>query len=283
YSVVVPTGSGSATSAPAILGIASTAKVEGEGTQVGEDIKHPNGNIFDQILLEGIAATITADPGQITRLSYVDLTNDIVQVEFCGAGSLSVVLEGAAGPANPVNYNQGIGYMRGHASIVISGADESTNVTVFSVGPITAVDQTLFRDDVTYDGIADLGFIAISSRNGRFGAVRTANVSYFGTKGLTGVYAPGVQFTGPVYVHDIRASDAANPVLAIESCEDVRVTGGNLAQANGRSVQLDGIVQIQFTAGCDSHGNFWAPKLNRAVLECDGTDVTSKVIAYSGP
>src|SRR5205085_9773984 len=111
-------------------------------------------NTFDQVLLQGAAATITADPNQITRISFVDLTNDIVQVEFSGAGTLTLLLATPSGPAVATNYNQpGTLYMKGHASIVITGANESTNLGIFSVGRATAVNQALFRDDVTYDGM----------------------------------------------------------------------------------------------------------------------------------
>ena len=202
----------------AILGVASSAKVLGSGSEVGPDLVHANGNVYDQILLQGSAAPVTADPLQVLRISYVDFNNDIVQVEFSGAGTLSLVLDSASGPAAPVNYNQStVSYMKGRASIVITGANESTNVSVFSVGRTNAVNQALFRSDVTYDGHADIAFIAILSSNGKFGGLRTANTSYFNTKGFTGIYAPNVQFTGPVFVGDISAFDEANPVFVLGS------------------------------------------------------------------
>ena len=74
--------------------------------------------------------------------------------------------------------------------------------------------------------MADIAYLAIASTNGKFGGVFTANVDYFDTKGLTGIYAPAVQFTGPVYVGNISASDAATPVLLLGSCADARITGG---------------------------------------------------------
>ena len=46
---------------------------------------------------------------------------------------LSLALDNASGPAIAANYNQpGITYMKGHAGIVIVGADETTNVSVFT-------------------------------------------------------------------------------------------------------------------------------------------------------
>lgn len=280
YSATVTNAAGSTTAAPAILGVATTSKVIGTGSEFAANITHSNGNVYDQVLVTGAATTFTADAGQIVRASYIDANNDIVQVEFSGAGTLSLVLDGASGPAAPTLYNQsGVAYMKGHAGIVISGANATTNVSVFSVGRATAVNQALFRDDVTYDGLADIAFIAIASTDGKFGGLRTANTSYFASKGITGVYAPGVQFTGPVYVGDINAFDAATPYLALGSATgETQINGGDLAQTNGRAVQVSGLTQLRFVAGTTSHGGALAAKANQARLEQNGTDVTATIV-----
>ena len=82
--------------------------MSGAGAEVGPDIVHANGNTYDQFLLTGPAFSLKADPGQIARASFIDLTNDIVQLEFSGAGTLSIVLDGATGPAAPEAYNQAV-------------------------------------------------------------------------------------------------------------------------------------------------------------------------------
>ena len=281
YTAVTMSGNASATSDPAIVGLATTSKVTGAGTEIAHGVfVASNGNTFDQVLLSGAAATVTAEPGKITRTSFVDLTNDIVQVEFSGAGTLSLVLDNPTGPALPVNYIQATNYLKGHAGIVITGANESTNVSVFSVGRVTAVNQAIFRSDVTYDSLADLAFIAISSANGKFGGLRAANANFYATKGLTGVYAPGVEFTGPVYVGNISAFNTASPVLMIGSSPDTRIAGGDLAQANGKPVQVSGLVQLKSTAGTDSQGRTLPAKNNRAVLLLpNGADVTTQLVA----
>jgi uncharacterized protein (DUF1800 family) len=281
YTVVVTSGTTSA-SASAALGLTTTSKVIGSASEIGPDIRHANGNTYDQLLLEGTAATITADANQVTRISYVDLNDDIVQVELSGAGSLSLLLESASGPAAPANYNQpGIAYMKGHAGIVITGANETTHVAVVSVGSLTAVNQALFKAETTYDGVADIAYIAILSANGRFGAIRTANTSFFATKGLTGIYAPGVQFTGPVYVGDINAFGAATPVLLLGSATDTRITGGDLLQSNAQPVTLSGIAQLSYVAGTTSHSVSLAPQVNQGVLKQDGVDVTARIVAFN--
>lgn len=277
--VSATSATGTTFGAPAIVGIFSAgSKILGSATQVGADIVHQNGNIYDQVLLQGGAASVMADSRQVVRTSFVDLSDDIVQVEFSGSGVLSIVMDGASGPSLATKYNQpDIAYMKGHAGIVITGADESTNVSVFTVGRKTAVNQALFRDDVHYDGVADLAFIAILSSNGKFGGLRAANASFFATRGVTGIYAPQVKFTGPVYVGDIQASDSAQPFLAIGSSPDVRVTGGDLAQPNNRMVQVSGIETVRFVDGTTSNGDVLPARTNQGHLEQNGSDATAQI------
>lgn len=250
-----------------ILGVLSDQKTAGSATEVGPDIVHPNKNVYDQVLLTGPAAAITADPIQVTRLSFVDLTNDIVQVELSGTGTLALVLDNAGSPSPPVNYNQpDVSYVRGHPGIVVAGADETTHVAIFSVGRANAVNQALFRGDVNYDGMADVAFLAISSTNGRFGSLRAGNVQFYGHRGLTGLYAPGVVFTGPVYVGNIDAFDTATPVLVLDGAADLRITGGDLHQTNGQPVRIGQLLPRNFTAGTTSHGDPLPAQPNRATF-----------------
>jgi len=303
YSARATNGTISIDSRPAIIGMTSTTKVEGFGVEIGADILHPNGKTFDQVLLQGEAAVITADysKNQITRISFVDMDDDIVQVEFSGPGTLSLFLDAAAPPAHPVNYNQAVAYTKGHAGIVITDADERTNVSIFTVGRATAFDPTgaynilqvptltndpkkngspLFQGHATtnYDGIADVAFIAISSNNGKFGGIRAANTAFFAVKGWTGIYAPSVSFQGPVYFGDISAYDEAVPIIAIGVASDVRVTGGSLLQPNRRPIQVAGLSRLLFTDGSDSHGNLIPAKANQATLEQDGVNITTQIV-----
>lgn len=287
FDVELTNSTGTTFSAPVMLGLAATSKVVGEAAEVLSNVLVPaNGHTYDQVLLSGTAAAITSDHAsrQITRLSFIDLSNDIVQVEFSGPGTLSLVLDRPTGPALPEFYEQTVQYMKGHAGIVITGATAETNVSIFSVGRITALNPSLFRDNVTYDGVADLAFIAIDSTDGRFGSVRAANASFFARAGLTGVHAPDVQFTGPIYLGDISAYDDARPVLRIgASSNEVRITGGDLLQANQRPIEVSGITRLQFTAGTNSHGMVLAAQPNRAVLLENGSDVTSRIVAEPTP
>lgn len=292
-------------STPAIFGVSTTSEVIGSGSVLQPThIQHPNGNYYDQVLLTGEAETITT-PGYVVRTSFIDPNDDIVQVEFGGHGNLSLVLDGFSGPATPVNYNQSsVTYMKGRAGIVITGADETTNVSVFTVGRATAYDPTgaynillapntttnnpanngnsifVGHTSTTYDGMADIAFIAISSSNGKFGGVRASNTRFGAAKGYTGIYAPGVAFTGPVYVGNIVASDAAIPVLLIGSSSDVRVTGGDLLQANNQPIKVAGITQLKFTAGVNSGGTALPEIFNQALLLQNNVNVTGQIVSY---
>ena len=301
YVAQLTNSAGTATSDPAIVGVSTTSALIGSGTVLATHTPHPNGNFYDQVLLTGTAEAITT-PGYTVRTSFIDLNDDIVQVEFSGHGTLSLVLDNVSGPATPVNYTQpNTTYMKGNAGIVITGADETTNLLVFTVGRATAFDPTggfnfllpisatnnpanngssLFAGHAStaYNGVADIAFIAISSANGRFGGLRASNASCLATKGLTGIYAPGVQFTGPVFISDIHASAAASPVFIIGSSSDTRITGGNLLQANGQPVKVSGLTQLKFTAGGTSGGGSLPAQANQAILQQNGADVTSQVV-----
>jgi autotransporter-associated beta strand protein len=279
YSVAITGGSAMTETVGVPLELAFDGQRAGEGVDAGADIRHPNGNVYDQVLLTGRAVSVKADTEQMVRVSYEDLSDDIVQVEFSGAGVMTLSLADSGGPAEAVNYVQPeVRYMKGHASVTITGADETTNLTVFSVGRITAVRQELFRDGVDYDGVADLAFVGVAATEGKFGGLRTGNVSYVDTVGRTGVYAPGVAFAGPVYVGDIHAADDARGVLVAEAVADARITGGDLWQPNAAPVEVDGLTTLRFTAGETSHGEGQPAQANRAVLMRHGADVTDDLV-----
>ena len=279
YSVAVSDAGGTSVSPGAVVGIASTAKVMGDAYEFGGDIFHPVvQRYFDQILLTGTAATITADPGQVTRMSYLDLNDDIVQVEFAGPGALTLTLAGASGPAVPVKYNQPtIQYMKGHATIVLTGATEETYLSVFSVGRGNGNPAFLF-EGLEYDGVADIRLVALASPVGRFGGVRTANVEYFGAAGLTGLYAPDLQFTGPVYVHNVSASDTAAPVLLtgpIGAPTRVGITGGDLLQPNAAAIAFGDAEGVSMLAGTTSHSVLQPAQANQGTFQRFGQPVES--------
>ncbi|HVU22856.1 MAG TPA: YDG domain-containing protein [Opitutus sp.] len=299
---VTATGRGATTSTQAfVLGLAIDTMTAGSAAVVASDVVSPGDIGHDQVLLTGAAAAVTAGAGRETRVSYIDLNDDIVRLDFSGAGTLAITLDAKSGPAQPRSYSQKVKYVKGHARLVISGADATTNLRVSAVGRATAFDPTggfdpgrpigvgndpanngspLFvgHDGTAYDGVADLASVAILSTDGKFGGLRTANARYWAANGMTGVFAPDVAFAGPVYVGDLAASNHATPALLLGAADDVRITGGGLLQPNGAPVQVSGITLLQFTDGLDANGNVLPAQANRAVLIEDGVDVTDELV-----
>ncbi|ACB73602.1 putative Ig domain-containing protein [Opitutus terrae] len=303
YQVLATNWCSADSSLPAILGITTTSKVLGAGQELEpHNLVHPAGYTFDQVLVTGAALSVTSDfnvtsnSWEVTRLLFIDLDDDLVAVEFRGPGTLSVVLDDAVGPAAPLKYNQpSVQYIKGHAGLIIAGADERTHLSITSVGrattfdptgtfditaPITAINDPanngspLFtgQEATAYDGIADIAYIAVLSNNGKFGGIDAANANCFASRGLAGIFAPGVVFTGPVLLGNVTAFDSATPVLVFGTTADLdlRIVGGNLAQPNGRNLYASGFgspSDIQFVAGADSHGRAIAANTNEAVFE----------------
>ena len=219
--------------------------VDGSGEIVGTNISHPNGNIFDQILLSGESVKVRADTDQISRVSFLDLNDDIVQVEFFGSGLMTVIMdpETFAPPALPVKYNQEIEYVKGRPRILIEGADANTFISIFTVGKINAVDQNLFPQGVVYDAVADVSLLEVVNSLS-MGGILCANSRFSASKGKVGIDARNIPIAVRLTVGEIDAVEDAVPYLMIgegsftvnASNPGLRLTGGNLQQSNGTSV-----------------------------------------------
>ena len=122
---------------------ASTDLVDsGGGDLVGEDIMHPDGNVYNQILLTGQSVTMRTDGSEISRVSFLDPNGDIVQVETSGNAVVTVTLDedSFTDAAPPAKYNQPtVSYVGGLATVQVTGADSSTFISIFTVGSINAV------------------------------------------------------------------------------------------------------------------------------------------------
>ena len=225
--------------------VVSELVLEGSGDVVGEDIQHPSGNIFDQVLLTGQSVKLRAKENQITRVSFMDETEDIVQVEFSGAGTFTVTLDPATflPPAIPPRYNQAVEYVTGKPSVVIEGADANTFFSIFTVGKINAVNQALFPEGQVYDAKADVTLVEVINSTG-MGGMQLSNTVFSASTGRTGVVAEGVPIAVRLTVGDIDASGDAVPHLLFETGSftvpagnpGMRITGGDLLQSNGASI-----------------------------------------------
>ena len=224
-----------------VINPASDLILEGSGFVAGENIQHPNGNTFDQVLLSGRSIKLKARPSQITRVSFMDEDEDIVQVEFSGAGTFTVTLDSVTfkPPAYPSRYNQLTRYVTGKPSIVIEGADSSTFFSIFTVGRINAVNQALFPRNQTYDAIADVKLVEVINSSG-IGGMQLSNAVFSGSTGKVGVDARDVPIAVRLTIGDIDASGNATPYLLFgkgsftvpASNSGLRITGGDLYQSN---------------------------------------------------
>ena len=219
--------------------------LEGSGDIAGENIQHPNGNIFDQVLLTGESIQLQAKPNQISRVSFMDEDEDIVQVEFSGAGSFTVTLDPATflPPSLPPRYNQEVMYVTGKPSVVIDGADSTTFFSIFTVGSINAVNQALFPEGQVYDAEADVTLVEVINSTG-MGGMQLSNTVFSGSTGKVGVDARGVPIAVRLTVGDIDANGDAVPHILFGSGSftvpagnpGLRITGGDLLQTNSAAV-----------------------------------------------
>jgi hypothetical protein len=289
YTVTATNAAGAESSNAAIVAIATNELFTGAAFSdpTWRTISHPNGNIYTQVLLTGTATTVTADPGKTTRLSYIDLQDDIVQLEFSGPGSMTVTLDNASGPALPSKYNQNVEYMKGHATVILQGTSANSFFSAFSVGRLTAVNQSLFRDNESYDGHADLARLVIQSPTGQFAGLFIGNGAFNDLAGDTGIYAPGVSFSFHIRVRDISAFDNARPVLLLGGTPNpengLRILGGDLEQPNARPIEISGVGRVMMSAGTDSHNRFEPAQTNKGRLVTNGTDVTATLIVNPSP
>ena len=255
--------------------------LDGSGDIAGEDIQHANGNVFDQILLTGESVQLQAKPGQITRVSFMDETEDIVQVEFSGNGTFTVTLDPATflPPAVPPRYNQSVEYVTGKPSVVIDGADANTFFSIFTVGRINAFNQTLFPEGQVYDAQADVSLVEVVNSTG-LGGVQLSNPVFSGSTGKVGVDARGLPIAVRLTVGDIDASGDAVPHLLFGEGSftvpagnpGLRITGGDLLQTNGAAVVV--AESGSTTTGFDSlitQNNFKSDNTPQPTLSIDAT------------
>ena len=239
-----------------------------QGTEYS-NIDHANGNVYDQVLMKTSAISVSNDANQITRVSFLDLQGDIVQAEFSGAGTLSISLDSATGPAAPTLYDQpAVSYMSGLASFTIQGSDATTNFSLFTVGSATAHDgaaNPIFAGGLTGgNNTADVARLTIVSNpnnpNGsNFGGIRAGNAIFSNSSGPTGISAANIHIQDVVVVGNINATGSATPTLifgANSQFGTVTVAGGGLLSDNAAALNNTGsyVYGISLAAGTNSAG-----------------------------
>ncbi len=282
--VQITNAGGTADSETAVVSVAAPAiplVLDGSGDIAGENIQHANGNVFDQILLTGESVQLQARPGQITRVSFMDENEDIVQVEFSGNGTFTVTLDPATflPPAIPPRYNQAVEYVTGKPSVVIDGADANTFFSIFTVGRINAFNQALFPEGQVYDAQADVTLVEIVNSTG-MGGIQLSNTVFSGSTGKTGIDARGIPIGVRLTIGDIDASGDAVPHILFGSGSftipagnpGLRITGGDLLQTNGAAVVV--AESGSTTTGFDTlitQNNFKSDNTPQPTLSIDAT------------
>ncbi len=282
--VQITNAGGTADSETAVVTVAAPTVplvLDGSGDIAGENIQHANGNVFDQILLTGESVQLQAKPEQITRVSFMDENEDIVQVEFSGNGTFTVSLDPATflPPAVPPRYNQTVEYVTGKPSVVIDGADANTFFSIFTVGRINAFNQALFPEGQVYDAQADVALVEVINSTG-MGGVQLSNSVFSGSTGKVGFDARGVPIAVRLTVGDIDADGDAVPHLLFGEGSftvpagnpGLRITGGDLLQTNGAAVVV--AESGSTTTGFDtliSQNNFKSDNTPQPTLSIDAT------------
>jgi S-layer protein len=266
------------------------AAITGQGTEVLSNVVHSNGNVYDQVLMTGSSVTVTADAGQVTRVSFLDLQGDIVQAEFSGAGSMTISLDSFVAAAVATKYAQpGVSYVSGLASFTIQGSDASTNFSTFSVGTSNAhrgVDNPIFAGGLTggnnYADVARLAIVADPSNasGSTFGGIRAGNAIFSAASGTVGIAAANVQIQDVVTIGDIAATGTGTPTLVFgtnSQFSNVTVAGGDLVQANSVAINNAGSYgyKLVLAAGTTSAGTALAAQPVSDTLSFTGTNPTN--------
>lgn len=247
---------------PALMeGLEATNVLAGYGEQVGSDISF-NGNVYDQILMTGPWVVVDNYPGQIVRTSFMDKNDDIVQVEFSGKGYITIRLDPDTykGPQYPQKYNQSIAYVKGRAAIAVTSSDETTNISVHTVGEITSPNTGLFPFGTVYDGMADIRHISIDGD--KIGSILCANARFTGPHSNVGISAASTKIENRLVVGDIDARGSNSAWLEFHKDSPLTsdggkalIAGGDLVQSNGWTLMTEE-TKVKSTAGTKSDGTF---------------------------
>lgn len=233
----------------------SNLRVDGDAFFVNDGTTF-QGNIYNGFELGGSQATFSSIAGEITRVSYLDPDGDLVFVEFGSEDpgtTLTVNLANAQEDvASP--YNQAdVTYTQGLASFSINNPTDLTFFSIFSLGnDPDRVDLTLINDDTftgNVDGIADVKLLSVLGDAGggsEIAGINAANANFIDSSGIIGIDAEDVAVTDFLFIGDLTPSDDARPwirVSADSTIDELRITGGDLAEARGiRQINTNGVV-----------------------------------------
>ncbi|MBK8477510.1 MAG: hypothetical protein IPL39_14785 [Opitutaceae bacterium] len=237
------------------------AVVQG-GDEVRSNVSRADGSVYDEVLMTGQAVEVRADPGQGVRVVFLDPDGDLVQVDYSGAGWVSIAMPAVDDPVHAGTPSAYVGnvmaerylpsnvrYVQGVATISVGVSNASSNLAITSVGPANGA-ATLF--DSTHQGgnhLADLARILLVGNPSNpagfsnFGSLEASNVHFSDVVGFVGIIGKDVAVQGTVSIGDIEAYESGVPTLSFNSnsqFQTVWVRGGDLQQPNGTSFNTFG-------------------------------------------
>ncbi len=210
------------------------------------------GNTYNGFEQSSLVASYAATPGELTRVSFLDLDGDVVFAEFGGNGKLTISFEQYV-PGQPSPYLQSsTWYSQGLATLSVSGGDGSTFLSVFSLGnDPDRVDAAIIDGDpddptsASFEGanfMADIRAVEVLGDEGQvnhFGGLGLANTNFTGTGSpgdgkLTGVIAPNVRILQYLRIGDVNtAGQTAMPIISIHPSSLLNEDGGVVEIAGG--------------------------------------------------
>lgn len=253
---------------------AQTNVISGSAIVFASNITHPNGRIYDQVLLTGQSAVLQAEAGQVMRASFLDINGDIVQVEYSGPGRVTIALDPAtyAPPAAAAKYNQpGVTYVTGVPTITIDDNTADSYVNVFTVGTVTALNASLFLAGEFYDGVADVALLQINGS--AMGSVLAGNARFKGSAGKVGIYAPNTAVKYRAILQSLSALSSATPVLQFGAASTFSQDSGSIL-IGGVLIQLNNAA-IDVTSGS---GNAIVSLVTVANVRSDGTAIARQPV-----
>ena len=250
------------------------------------------GNVYNGFELASSVATFKADPGEITRISFLDPDGDLVFAEFSSDSpetSLTISLSNfSSGVASP--YSQpGTTYVQGLASFTIENSTALTYFSIFSLGTdANRVDPALFQaDDLSFvdpanniaaDGMADVQNVIVVPITGRatfIAGINAANANLSSDVGIAGIVADDIRFgafddatgAGGLLIGNITPSGTAQAWVRISPfsvLDEIQINGGDLAGVAASGITLDTNMQV------------WNFVARDGRLSIDGVDAVNK-------
>ncbi len=225
------------------------------------------GNVYNGFELVSSLATFKADPGEITRISFLDPDGDLVFAEFSSDSpetSLTISLSNFSPEVASPYIQPGTTYAQGLASFTIENSTLLTYFSVFSLGTdVNRVDPALFQaDDLSFvdpanniaaDGMADIQnviVVPITGRASHIGGINAANANFISDVGVVGIVADDIRFgdfndatgAGGLLIGNITPSGTAQAWVRISPfsvLDEIQINGGDLAGVAASGIKLD--------------------------------------------